>query len=150
MIRYFSILTLMISSIGLAQSRVRFQYDSAGNQVQRTYCISCAPRYSNPADPIATPSDKEVELEKFFPGDDISYYPNPVKEELFIKWELTESNFVTHLRVFSSTGQLLYNVKKSKSDSSHSFSFGTLPVGVYFIDLAYENGEEKTIKIIKQ
>ena len=48
---------------------------------------------------------KEEDLLKFSPEDVISYYPNPVREELYLKWELTKENKVSSIEVFSINGQ---------------------------------------------
>ena len=44
---------------------------------------------------------KEEDLLKFSPEDVISYYPNPVREELYLKWELVNENKVSSIEVFS-------------------------------------------------
>ena len=64
--------------------KIRFNYDSAGNQVLRTWCPTCPSRTANqPVKEIAKLD--ESDFQKFFPEDVISYYPNPVKEELYLK-----------------------------------------------------------------
>ena len=67
--------------------KIRFEYDEAGNQILRTWCTSCSSRITNePEKDFSKLEDSD--LQKFFPQDVISYYPNPVKEELYLKWDI--------------------------------------------------------------
>ena len=89
-------------------------------------------------------------MQKFFPEDVISYYPNPVKEELFLKWKLVEDNIVLSIDVYTLNGQVLRSIKENLSENSLVISFQEYPVGVYFLTLNYINGEQKSIKIVKK
>lgn len=68
-----------------SQNKILFEYDTAGNQIQRVLCINCEPGRGRIAQ-----NKKEIteltseDLIKTYPGDLISYYPNPVKEELYL------------------------------------------------------------------
>lgn len=65
---------------GLVSSaqQIHFEYDVAGNQILRSWCSSCESRMNkNQEKDIAEINDSD--LQKFFPEDIISYYPNPVK-----------------------------------------------------------------------
>lgn len=142
---FFTFLFYFISN---AQHRLNFGYDSAGNQTNRAYCFGCT---SKPAKEI-----KEIEaiveddLEKFYPEDDISYYPNPVKEELYLKWQLTENTFVKEIKIFSLTGQLLKQYICTSSVNNQNLPFQDYPSGVYAVLINYSNGEQKSIKIVKK
>jgi hypothetical protein len=128
--------------------RLRFEYDAAGNQILREWCPSCSSR--NSQEVLKEVSDlKDSDLEKFFPDDVISYYPNPVKEELYLKWELINENKVQSLDVLSMNGQLLKTFKDNLQQNSFVISFRDYPNGIYFLNLVYSNGDQKSIKIIK-
>lgn len=128
--------------------KIRFEYDAAGNQIQRKWCPSCLSR--NAQETYKDVSQLEdSDLEKFFPEDVISYYPNPVKEELFLKWELVNENKVSSIDVFTLNGQVLKTIKENLSQNSLIISFQEYPVGVYFLSLNYTNGDQKSIKIVK-
>ncbi len=128
--------------------KIRFNYDSAGNQVLRTWCPTCPSRTANqPVKEIAKLD--ESDFQKFFPEDVISYYPNPVKEELYLKWDLINDNKVSSIDVFTLNGQVLKSIKENLSQNSLLISFQEYPIGVYFLNLNYTNGEQKTIKIVK-
>lgn len=141
-------LILLFSFITNAQQKLTFSYDTAGNQITRTLCLTCN---SKPAKEI-----KEIEalveedLLKFSEEDVISYYPNPVREELYLTWQITDENYVASIQVFSMTGQLLKQYQASFKTNNQNISFQSYPSGVYAVLLNYNNGEEKNIKIIKQ
>lgn len=137
---------------GFAQNldRVIFEYDNAGNQVIRRFCLNCFDsRISN--DSIKEFSDlKSEDLLKFTPNDNISYYPNPVKEELYLKWELTNEVKVSLIEVYSLTGQLVKSFSNLVNENNTTIPFHELPSGTYSILLIYTNSEQKPITIIKK
>jgi len=129
-----------------SQNTINFQYDISGNQIVRSLCINC------PAQRSFSTSAKEssLPLEKFFPEDVISYYPNPVKEELYLEWDLINDNTVSSINVYSLSGQLLKSYQNLGKMNSEKISFQEYAMGVYTVLLNYSNGENKSIKIIKQ
>lgn len=141
------VLFMLVSLFTQAQ-KIRFEYDAAGNQIQRKWCPSCLSR--NAQETYKEISNlEETDMQKFFPEDVISYYPNPVKEELFLKWELVDENKVSSIDVFTLNGQVLRTIKENLSQNSLVISFQEYPIGVYFLSLNYTNGDQKNIKIIK-
>lgn len=123
-----------------------FTYDIAGNQIKREFNL-----YGN------RQSNQEVkdyndlvnsDLEKFFPEDVISYYPNPVRDELFIHWDLIDDNNVNVVEIYGVSGQCLKKVT-SFNDNSIIISFVDFPIGTYVVQINYVNGDQKSIKIIK-
>lgn len=148
--KHFIILMLLgFSLFTSAQDRITFSYDNAGNQITRSLCLQCttSKNYPKPKEIITL---KEEDLQKFFPEDVISYYPNPVKEELYLKWELIEGNLVNSIQVYGLTGQLLKSYSGLETNSAQNIPFQAYPSGTYAVVLYYTNGEQKTIKIIKQ
>ncbi|KIA99668.1 hypothetical protein OA88_19105 [Flavobacterium sp. JRM] len=132
------------------QTKITFNYDAAGNQILRELCLSgCT------AKPIKD-IPKEIEaitnedLQKFSPEDVISYYPNPVREELYLKWELKDDNRVSSIVVYGLNGQILKTYHKTEKMNTQNISFQSYPAGVYVVALIYTSGDQKTIKIIKQ
>jgi len=120
----FTLLLLLVSFIynAQAQDRITFTYDNAGNQIQRILCINCATSKTANVKPKEIIALKEEDLQKFFPEDVISYYPNPVKEELYLKWELKDENLVNSIQVYGLSGQLLKSYSGLEKNSKHSFS----------------------------
>ena len=148
------IITLILFGITIfsnAQQKITFNYDAAGNQILRELCLSGC-------DPLAKPAKavKEIEaladedLLKFSQEDVISYYPNPVKEELYIKWELKDDNYVSSIQVFNLTGQLLRSYQLAVRNDSQNIAFQDYPTGIYAVMLYYSNGDQKSIKIMKK
>lgn len=134
-----------------AQQKITFSYDSAGNQILRSLCISgCSPTGKPAEEPKEMEAVTQDDLLKFSKEDVISYYPNPVKEQLYLKWELINDNKVSSIAVYGISGQVLQNFSRTESTDNQVISFGEYPRGVYLVILNYRDGEQKTIKIIKQ
>lgn len=80
---------------------------------------------------------------------DISYYPNPVVSELFIKWTNLNDSKVERIAVYSLTGKLIKNIEVINSEST-TIDFQSYPSGYYNLILSYTNGVSKNFKIIKK
>jgi hypothetical protein len=128
------------------QQKIHFDYDTAGNQITREFCLTC----------LAKSNSKEIselkdsDLLKFLPEDNFSYYPNPVKEELFLKWDNSNIIKISSIKLFSLNGALLKSFENQENLLSQNILFRDYPNGLYIVILSYSNGEEKSIKIIKQ
>ena len=149
-ILFLTLLFITISSY--CQNKILFEYDMAGNQVKRLLCINCPANLGK--DNAEIPKDiaklTTQDLIKSFPEDVISYYPNPVKEELYLKWELADNNKVSLIQIYSLTGQLVGSYNKLENTNNQVMSFQRYPSGMYDLLILYTNGEQKSIKIIKQ
>ena len=128
------------------QQKIHFDYDSAGNQITREFCLTCLAK-SNSKDISEL---KDSDMIKFLPEDNFSYYPNPVKEELFLKWDNSNSIKISKIKLFSINGALLKSYDNQENLISQNILFGDYPSGLYLVVLSYNNGEEKNIKIVKQ
>nr|WP_315220593.1 T9SS type A sorting domain-containing protein [uncultured Flavobacterium sp.] len=142
---YVVILMCLFSFVTDAQTKIKFAYDNAGNQVSRILCINCEAKPTKEINAIAS-----EDLQKFSEEDVISYYPNPVKEELYLQWKLTQDNYVTSVQVFSISGQTLATYKGNNTIKNVTIPFQSFPSGVYIVLVSYKAGEAKSIKIIKQ
>lgn len=130
------------------QQKIHFDYDIAGNQITREFCLNCSAKTSNISKEISELKDSD--LLKFLPEDNFSYYPNPVKEELFLKWDNSNTIKISNIKLFSLNGTLLKSFENQENLISQNILFQYYPNGLYVVILSYSNGEEKTIKIIKQ
>jgi hypothetical protein len=147
MIRLLFTLMLCSSIKSFGQNpKISFGYDVSGNQITREFCLSCRTKTETKEIEQLTDSD----LSKFVPEDNFSYYPNPVKEELFLKWDNSSESKISSVRVFNMNGSLLKSFDDQESSMSQNVHFRNYPSGIYFIVLVYNTGEEKSIKIIKQ
>jgi len=146
--KYFTTLLMLgFSFLSQSQTKIKFTYDNAGNQTSRILCINCPSESAKEIKEIEALVDED--LEKISENEMISYYPNPVKEELYLKWQLTENNNITSIQLFSITGQIL-NTYPVTNNNAQNILFRSYPSGVYLVLLNYKSGDQKTIKIIKQ
>jgi hypothetical protein len=131
-------------------TKIRFQYDDAGNQTIRTLCINC--EYNKTADnaSMEKQSFEKDEIDDGFKEDIISFYPNPVQEELILKWELIDEKKVSKIDITNLNGQNLKTLKDLARINTTIISFQEFPTGVYFVMITYTNGEYKSIKIVKK
>ena len=127
----FSILTV---NFCLAQDKIIFEYDSAGNQVVRRYCPTCLESKNSQ-------NNIEDELLKFFPEDISSYYPNPVRNELFLKWDLINNNYVNEIQMFDINAKLISTISDLKNTDRTTIQFSSLPKNLYLIILVFNNGK---------
>lgn len=140
---------LFFVTTSMFSQKIRFEYDAAGNQILRKWCPSCLSRESNEV--FKEISDiEDSDLQKFFQEDVISYYPNPVKEELYLKWDLINNNAVSNIEIYSFGGQLVSSITNLEKEASKMISFQDYPVGSFLVLLHYTNGEQKSITIIKR
>jgi len=133
-------------NINAQSNKLKFEYDTAGNQIVRELCLNCNARQSKGDEP----NTSEEEFVKFIPDDIISYYPNPVKEELFLKWDIIEETSVKEIQLFNINGQILKSYPINSFETNASIPFLELPMGIYFVQLNFTNNEQKSLKIIKQ
>ncbi len=131
--------------------RVLFYYDNAGNQIQRSLCLGCSQSRTSDNNEIKDITELEDEdLLKFSEKDVISYYPNPVSDELYLKWELINEDLVSTIDVYSNSGQLVKSYKNLEKDNNKTISFRGYPESTYIVLLNYKSGEQKSITIIKK
>jgi Secretion system C-terminal sorting domain len=146
---YLLLLFVGFSFFAKAQDKIVFEYDDAGNQKTRYLCINCPPTTGKKAAPKEISALKEEDLQKFSPEDVISYYPNPVKEELYLKWELVDDKTVTSIYLYALNGQVLKTYDNLEKANNLNIPFFNYPTGTYLVVLVYNDGAQKTIKIVK-
>ncbi len=147
--KYISLLLLcMLGITASAQHRIKFAYDANGNQISRLICINCS-TYKNSAEPYKdTDSIKPEDMIQDPDSEHLSYYPNPVLEELYVKWKNTNSS-VSTIALYNLNGQLIKSIPNLENIDATSISFISLPEGYYNLLLYYTNGEIKSLKIVK-
>lgn len=148
--KYYSFLILFNCSFIVAQNpdKIVFTFDDAGNQTLRELCINCA----NPnARYISNPKDlKKEDLVTSEVSNLISYYPNPVREELYLSWELANNNAINSIQIYNLNGSLLRTFQGLETQNIVTIPFIDYPTGNYLVLLVYSNGEQKTIEIVKK
>lgn len=140
-----------VSLLGVCQQhRIKFEYDLAGNQIKRYVALSQA-RITQKDSIIKRIEDVKVEdFEKASTEDVLSYYPNPVREELYLKWDLIENTKVSKIEMYSFNGQLVKTFVDLENNITQTIPFMNQPDGTYLVLLFYTNNEQKSITIIKQ
>jgi len=145
-------LLLMLATVnffGQTVNHIQFDYDGAGNQVKRHLIYISSGKQSNP-NPKDISSITEEDLVKADIYDDIKYYPNPVKEELYVKWSSLNSVTVKAIALYNLNGQLLKTVGDLEKENAYIFPFQEYPQAIYNLILMYNDGSLKSLKIIKQ
>lgn len=121
----------------------RFKYDVAGNQTAVYVEIFLVSPNKMVFSTTTTLQNNPIYR-------DVKYYPNPVKSELYMEWQIIDNNSLSSIIVFNVEGVLLKNYKELNKINSYTLSFQEYPQGTYFVEFIYGNGEQKTFKIIKQ
>ncbi|WP_136667659.1 T9SS type A sorting domain-containing protein [Flavobacterium sp. H122] len=146
---FFLFFLIGLNSIGQTPKRIKFMYDSAGNQIRREIIINAPARISNDTiyktPETLTPKDLIEDIEY----SDIKYYPNPVLEELYVNWSNTNEKYISSIELYALNGQLLLQNPNLKRNENTIVSFRNFPDGYYSLLLMYNNGERKTLKILK-
>ncbi len=143
----YLILIFSISN-SFGQNRIRFTYDVVGNQTKRQVCFGCQSKTAKDSDY----KNAETITEKDLIQEDVnlSYYPNPVREELYVKWKIETEKTVKSIEVYSMTGQMLKSYDNLETSEISSIAFQSYPLGFYNLMILYSNGENKTLKIVKK
>jgi hypothetical protein len=136
-----SILVLFVFSLSFGQATF-FSYDIAGNQIEVNVQIVMTSVNKN------TSSSATLQNNPIYK--DVNYYPNPVKSELYMEWRTIENNTLNSIIVFNTNGALLKEYKNLTTSNNYTLPFQDYPQGVYFVQFFYNNGEQKSFKIIKQ
>ena len=142
-------LGFFIVNIAQSQDKILFTYDTAGNQIQRELCISCPSTTGKQFVSKEIADLVEDDLQKLTPDDIISYYPNPVKEELYLKWEFFSEKTVASVYLYDIKGSALQTYNNLEKKNAINIPFYSYPKGTYLVVLMYNGGEQKTIKIVK-
>lgn len=128
--------------------KLSFTYDLSGNQTSRIYCANCSTvagkqlvNYAN-----LTAND----LEQFSTDDELSYYPNPVQEELFLKWKIKADNPVNKIQLLSLNGTYIKSIANLSQVDNCIIRFSEVPQGVYLLHLLYSDSRIVSVKIIKK
>ncbi|HEX8562690.1 MAG TPA: T9SS type A sorting domain-containing protein [Flavobacterium sp.] len=147
--RTFLLLQLLFFSIaGHSQMKLKFEYDLAGNQTKRHIVFESRDAAVNDSIYKSPEEITEEDLESLI-GTGISFYPNPVKQDLYIKWTQLETP-VNAVEIYSMSGQLLRRIPNLKNDDNVVLSFQDLPQAIYNVVLFFNNSETQTLKIVKQ
>ncbi len=141
----FVCVTLLVASTSYSQDLV-FTYDAAGNQTFKGIVLS-----SRPASQTAIEEDEIPNEFTALDGvPEISYYPNPVQEQLHIKWLNKPTHQAQTITVYNNVGQQIFTTDPKEDQVETTIDFSTQPKGMYILIIGYTDGSTKDIKILKQ
>ncbi len=132
----------LILSTGMAQSKVSYAYDLAGNRISR----KVVDLYSNPShvkkDSLVAQAVTDQLGER-----KITVYPNPTQGALAVEITGGDASDRLHIRVFNADGKLLQN--KVVQQGSTPINMSAYPTAYYILRI--ESGtKSREFKIIKQ
>lgn len=137
------LLHFLLSISSNAQSKINFTFDSSGNQINRVVVLARAENTVYKSAENLTPLDYS-KIGK------ILYYPNPVKDELYLSWVNENNNPIENIIVYNINGQLIKSYVDLKSIENTTVDFQSCSEGLYSVKVSYQNGEEEVLKIIKK
>lgn len=109
------------------------EYDAAGNQIlSDLVCVNC-------------PGAEEKHS-----LDNVTYYPNPVAQQLNLTWKNTENNRITAVKVYALNGKLIASKNNLNLQSELNLNFSNKAAGIYIIATISSDGQKKSFKIIKK
>lgn len=144
---FILLFSLMLINSAYSQNVISFNYDTAGNQTQRELiCINCNPTGRKNIENITSDTDLIKSLEY----NEISYYPNPVLETLYLKWLNNDGVVVESIEVYSLTGAIILSLSNLEKSNNTTIDFHSVSEGFYNVRVIYSNGKSKDLKIIKK
>lgn len=131
---------LLILSTGMAQSKISYAYDNAGNRISRKVVdLNSNPSHMKASEPA--PVEDQLGERK------ITVYPNPTKGALAVEITGGDAKDAIHLTLFSPQGTQLQNTQVTATVTPVNMS--SYPGGWYI--LRVQAGAKSTeFKIIKQ
>lgn len=141
---------LFLSKSINGQNRIKFNYDSAGNQTQRYICFGCsaAKIEDNPFVDVENIMTKE-EIQEDNETSNVKYFPNPVLEELNVNWTNSQESNLQKIDLYSLNGQFIKSYIISKDNGSIVIPFNNYAEGYHNLILSFSDNNRKTIKIVK-
>lgn len=137
----------IVAPLAPPPNSIWFDYDDAGNQVDRKPIYLASPRPGRPTTPKPEEPVAFVESDIY---SDVLYYPNPTIEMLNVKWKNDAETFVSDILVYNLFGQLMGTLALDRNSEQIEVDFRAYPTGMYELVLAYSNSKKKTLKIIKK
>lgn len=144
------LLVFLVCLVTNAQTnKIVFEYDAAGNQTKRYLCLKCPSATGKSDQTKEAAASAQEEVLPFSSEEVLSYYPNPVKETLYLTWKFEDYNRVSSVQVFSFLGQVLGSYPVGSGVHELNLPFQNYSGGIYIVVLYYSNGSQKSIKVIK-
>jgi len=138
--------TSLVMVTSYSQSSLSFTYDGAGNQVVREIiCVNCRNSQN-----FKKNEEKSIDFTTADLESKISFYPNPVQEELVINWTATNLRQVEGIEIYTIQGKTMFSQTNLSGKSGASVYFTDYAQGMYLVSLIYNDGTSENFKIIKK
>lgn len=125
---------------------LHFSYDTAGNQIIREQiCQECVGVIDSSTDRIAKPDRIPTK-----PKNQVHYFPNPVIDELHLKWSSVDDKLLMSVALYSINGQHIRTFSNLERQSDFKIPFSDCPSGIYSLIINYSNSEKQALTIIKK
>ncbi len=136
----------LCNSIDTKAQTIHFSYDTAGNQITRKQiCKECIGVVEPGVDRIARP-----DIIPLKPKEQLLYYPNPVIDELYLKWSSVDNKLLVSIALYSINGQHIRTFSNLEKQTDFKIPFFHYPNGMYSLIIQYDNGEKQAFTIIKK
>ncbi|MDG3581262.1 T9SS type A sorting domain-containing protein [Galbibacter pacificus] len=132
--------------------KIKFSYDSAGNQILRDrVCVNCssAKTTAPKKELVAETPEEEEKIEETDNRSMITAYPNPVTDLLNVMWVESE-NAVKQVAIYGTDGRLLFTQEINSKSGQLNMDFGRYPSGLYLLLVTYQDNHQETFKVIKK
>lgn len=129
----------------VSKTRVRFKYELSTALTGQVYGPwRTIPEYLLLITAPSVPALSEAELFNSQPeyNDEVSVYPNPASDKLFIK--STNTDQIKSLRLISGSGEVSYNSTKAETEINVS----KLTAGIYILQINHKDGTQTAHRVL--
>lgn len=145
---FFFFLLACLGTTAQTIDHIKFDYDTSGNQVKRYSVDIILGRYAD-SDVTEISEINEHSLIEVEDSQHLKYYPNPVKDQLYLSWTNLPGRYADRIDIYNLNGQLLQGRKGLREANDTTLDFQSLPRGYYNLLVSYSDGTQKTVKIVK-
>jgi len=128
-----------------AQTIISYNYDDAGNRVQRKIVLNTQAAQSTKSDSIS--KEKKKVYEENVGDQKVRIYPNPTRGQILVEISGYDKNANSGLYLYNLSGTLLSSI--SPISGSDPLDLSAYPIGTYILKIVIGNKKNEW-KIIKQ
>lgn len=142
----------VLSSFVSAQQKLKFTYDTSGNQTLRDkVCATCAKaKLPSEKDSVQTVIDEDaVTPAEALARLEIVAAPNPVTNYLTVDWALGAELVPASVELYAMDNRLLMSFQVRTGQAEQEINFTNCPSGLYIVQVIFINGQRRSFKILK-
>ncbi|WP_318309269.1 T9SS type A sorting domain-containing protein [Flagellimonas crocea] len=147
------LLFLVFSPLLSAQQKLKFTYDTSGNQILRDrVCATCLKAVlPKENDSLQAMVDEDaLTVEEAMDRMEIVAAPNPVTDLLTVDWTVDPQLVPTSIHLFTVDNRMLKSFNIRRRQLEQQFEFSNYPPGMYIIQVHFNSGKWRSFKIIKR